>query len=187
MIDEFGNSHKSIELKKYTAKEMVWVNLAKQMYIRFSREQYAETGQWTDFREIRVGKSEQNCNAWTDGHSYICFNRKFLRSLRYESGADIGKFGAVLLHEYCHRSSNAETDTHGAEFYELYHELAVKENILGRFYNEALMKLPDILAKQNLKENHRVSRFVDKAKAIEAEGEKAKELASLKEMAEAVL
>lgn len=183
MIDEYGSNKKSVEVKKYTAKEKVWVDLAKIMYVRFGREEYEQTGRYSDIREIRIGKSEQKSQAWTDGHSYICLDRNFVRGLRYETGADIGKFGAVLLHEYCHRSSNAETDTHGAEFHELFHELAVDQNILGRFYNDALMKLPDILAKHNLKESRRVSRFVDKNNEILEEAEKAKKIAEVAEMA----
>ena len=49
------------------------------------------------------------------------------------------------------------------------------------------MKLPDILAKHNLKESHRVSRFVDKFNKIKAEGKKAQDIATINELAEAVL
>lgn len=186
MVEQFGSSHRAVEVGKYTSKEKVWVALAKLMSIHKSAYD-SESEKWGwHTRDIRVGKSDNNL-AWTDGHSYICLDKKFLAGLRYESGADIGKLGAVLLHEYCHTSENLETDTHGEAFYELYEKLAVNDNILGRFFNEALMKLPDLLAKNNLKESKRVSRFVDKVKNIKTEAKKASDISTLHEMAKAVL
>ena len=186
MIAEFGSTKKHVEVKKYSPKERVWISLAKLMYIRFNREEQEKTGKWNDIRDIRIGKSDQRALAWTDGNTYICFDRQFVRSLRYESGYDIGKFASVLLHEYCHRSSNLETDVHGEEFYELFHELAVEQGILGQFFNEVMLKLPDILEKENLKENKRVSRFVDKTKKTELEADKAEKLEEAAEIIRAI-
>lgn len=73
-------------------------------------------------RKLVVGLSDAAL-AWTDGATYIAFDRKFLA--KYE--LDVHGFvavGQVLLHELCHGEADTGTHTHTQEFYELYHDSA---------------------------------------------------------------
>ena len=79
---------------------------------------------WDD-REIRIGKSS-DANAWTDGHSYINIDRRFLKDLNLSWEADITRLFAVLVHELAHTDSTVGTDMHGEIFYETFHDLCLQ-------------------------------------------------------------
>lgn len=74
-----------------------------------------------DHRQVEVGASAV-ADGWTDGANYIVVERRMLALL------DTGIPGALqivnlLVHEYCHDTSDIGSHSHDFEFYELYHDL----------------------------------------------------------------
>jgi hypothetical protein len=84
-------------------------------------------------RAIMVGQAD-TAHAWTDGSTYVAFNRKFLK----ETGTDIAgwvEIGRVLLHELTHNDESSETHHHSPEFYENFHNSA---GGLAQFVSKAI-------------------------------------------------
>lgn len=73
-------------------------------------------------RRICIGFSD-SANAWTDGRTYICFNREWLDGLSWSWSRNTYKLFHVLCHELAHDENTCGTHTHGPEFYEKYYEI----------------------------------------------------------------
>lgn len=98
-------------------------------------------------------------NAWTDGASYVAFDRRYLK----DAGTDLGgwiKIGATLLHELCHDGPDSQTHVHSPEFYEKFHDHrgSIAEFVpkaMGRFVAN-LKKAGRRLRKQDLIQQDRL-------------------------------
>jgi hypothetical protein len=77
-----------------------------------------------DGRTVSIGISD-NASAWTDGYSYINIDRKYLKGIRFNWDCDIANLFALLTHELAHTSSTIDTDIHGEDFYESYHDICM--------------------------------------------------------------
>lgn len=75
-----------------------------------------------DNRKIRIGVSTVAA-AWTDGSSFIAFDRTMLKKLELDKVWDILKLFLIACHELSHCSNTAGTHYHGADFYEKYYEI----------------------------------------------------------------
>jgi hypothetical protein len=73
-------------------------------------------------RRIRIGVSS-GALAWTDGVSFINLDRQWLSSLSLDWHGDVAHMFHVMTHELAHDSDTSDTDIHGEDFYEYYHEL----------------------------------------------------------------
>jgi len=75
-------------------------------------------------RTLCLGVSD-TANGWTDGSTYIAFNRKFLK--RYTPTSMDGASGIITLafHELAHDEDDTGTHYHGTEFYKNYHDLTM--------------------------------------------------------------
>lgn len=72
-------------------------------------------------REMRIGLSD-SALAWTDGASFIAFDRKFLN----ESVKSLGGIGGLVgtcLHEFLHDEDDTSSHIHDGAFYERFHNL----------------------------------------------------------------
>ena len=90
-------------------------------------------------REIMAGVSDV-ANGWTNGVNVIWVNRKTL-TVRGAKGATMSHFTKLALlvaHEYCHCDDDAESNVHGPEFYESYHELVMRTDCVSDFVGSAL-------------------------------------------------
>lgn len=91
-------------------------------------------------RTIMLGDSD--ADGWTDGSSFICVTRDFIR----KTGSDLrawAAYGYLLAHEYCHSESTAGSHVHSPEFYRAYHDWTAN-NRFGDFTAACLVRLPVI-------------------------------------------
>jgi len=79
-----------------------------------------------DGRRISIGVSTVAL-AWTDGMSYITFDRNWLKKLNLTSKADILHLFSVGAHEMAHEENTAGTHIHGPEYYERFYEITHKK------------------------------------------------------------
>lgn len=73
-------------------------------------------------RNILAGDSDSE--AWTDGISFICLNRRLLK----KGAGGVERFlylTKLLSHEYLHGSGDCEQHTHGGSFYEAFHRASL--------------------------------------------------------------
>jgi hypothetical protein len=89
-----------------------------------------------DARVLRMGVSD-SASAWTDGHSHITLDRKFLKRLNLTVDSDIVQLFTVLVHELAHNDDTSNTDIHGEDFYESFHAICLK-NCWGNPLNNIL-------------------------------------------------
>ena len=107
-----------------------------------------------DGRSIRVGNSSV-ASAWTDGETYITFDRSFLKKIIFTSEAYLLSLFHVACHELAHNEKTTGTHYHGQDFYETYYELTGKVYHKNPFYY--------------------VTQFAKKMKSLRIEDKRAKE------------
>ena len=77
-------------------------------------------------RQIMIGKSTV-AKAWTDGCTYIVFDREYIKNLYLHSNYGLVDLFTTGCHELAHDDSTAGTHVHGPEFYEKYYEITKNE------------------------------------------------------------
>ena len=70
-----------------------------------------------DNRQILLGVSD-TAAAWTDGSTYICLDRIWLRNMSLTYGQHINRLLMTMAHEMAHDEDSRGTHIHGPEFYE---------------------------------------------------------------------
>lgn len=93
-------------------------------------------------RVINMGYSTV-ANAWTDGHSFITLNRDFINGLSLPSAYGVARLVMVLIHEMAHDCNTQGSHIHGLEFYETFHDLALKEYGISSMLPEFRQKMED--------------------------------------------
>jgi hypothetical protein len=73
-------------------------------------------------RVLCIGISD-TANGWTDGHSYIAFNRQYLKEHFPNSSYGAAAMMTLAFHEMAHDTDDTGSHFHGAEFYEAYHDM----------------------------------------------------------------
>ncbi len=104
-----SDSYTILPEKKYTATERRIINVLQ-----------TQGGGWRspwNGRRILLGVSN-TAAAWTDGSTYICLDRIWLKNKRVTSGGDINKILITMAHEMAHDEDTRGTHIHGPEFYE---------------------------------------------------------------------
>jgi hypothetical protein len=120
-------------------------------------------------RRLTVGQSD-SALAWTDGETYIAFDRKFLAACDIDL-AGWCKIATTLLHEYCHNEADSLTHVHSPEFYELYHNSSLEavpafvSCAFGRLENNLKMQQKRFNKKQ-LKVNDSMNRTKELATVL---------------------
>ncbi|OEC64302.1 hypothetical protein PVE_R2G0598 [Pseudomonas veronii 1YdBTEX2] len=112
---------------------------------RFNRQVANITlGRKAPVRKIVAGNSD--CfEAWTDGKTFIAFDRIQLSGMRWESGST--KLINLLVHEYSHVESSVGNHDHDLDFYQCFHEAVLHRNYGGivndlfKNYLDGLVKL----------------------------------------------
>lgn len=99
-----------------TEIEKVWLQLATGASDRLYEKRE------TKRRKVCLGLSDV-ADAWTDGETYIALGRNFLRRLSFDASGFV-ELGRMMLHELCHGDPDTGTHTHGAEFYQEFHDQA---------------------------------------------------------------
>ncbi len=73
-------------------------------------------------RTLCIGTCD-TANGWTDGSSYIVFNRAFLKDNNPGYDGGVAACVTLAIHELAHDSDDTGTHVHSAEFYRAYHDL----------------------------------------------------------------
>jgi len=105
-------------------------------------------GCWED-RQIKIGISDV-ADAWTDGASYIAFDRKWLDNISLTSVSGLLKLFTAGCHELAHDNNSAGTHVHGPEFYEKYYEITQKNHYHNPLYY--IHKFKDSMARAKANE-----------------------------------
>jgi len=112
---------------------------------------------WDD-RDIRIGVSSV-AEAWTDGHSFIALDRKWLFSRPLTHIFRLLPIFTVICHELAHDDNTSGTHIHGPDFYENYYEITMRygyKNPLNHVYTFAeklkRAKIEQKIAKEEQKE-----------------------------------
>jgi len=99
-----SESYETVPHNRYTATEKRIIDIIQ------------ERGCWGD-RQIRLGFSD-TASGWTDGSTYICIERNWLRSRSMTWGKHVAEIMMLLTHEMAHSENSCGTHIHGPEFYE---------------------------------------------------------------------
>lgn len=73
-------------------------------------------------RKILIGFSD-DASAWTDGSTYVCFDRNYLDELNWSWTKHTYRLFETLVHELSHDDNTAGTHSHGFEFLQRYFEI----------------------------------------------------------------
>lgn len=74
-------------------------------------------------RKLIMGQAVDTVQAWTDGASYVAFNREFLKTVEFNVEG-FAAVGHVMLHELAHDGPDHCNHDHDQAFYERYHDWA---------------------------------------------------------------
>jgi len=117
---------------EYNPTERLWLLL-----MQHGIERIRCTDRKAAYRRLQIGTSS-TAAGWTDGASYICVGRAFLKRQRCTM-ASYARVGRLLLHEMCHQSPDLEDHDHDQEFYEEFHDHA---DHIGNFVEAVMAYLP---------------------------------------------
>jgi hypothetical protein len=117
-------------------------------------------------RRLILGTSDL-AHGWTDGSTYIAVNREYLRRHDTGSVADWVQLATLLLHEYCHDTSDQQSHLHGPEFYETYHDASLA-SCLARAVDLAIERYPVELRRAKLKVKPKALKVADHLHAVSA-------------------
>jgi len=115
-----------------------------------------------DNRVICIGTSDTSL-AWTDGHSYICLAREYLRSMSFNNIWSVSHLVMTMFHELAHTDSTEDSHHHGMEFYRAFHNIVAGE---GRNYSPTYImgELPSRL--RNLQKEHYQEKVVQREEKL---------------------
>jgi hypothetical protein len=104
LTEGISDTYQNVPYKKYTATERRIINVLQNQDC------------WNG-RQLRLGYSD-TAAGWTDGSTYICIERNWLKRKSLTWGHDIAKIQMLLAHEMAHDEDSRGTHIHGPEFYE---------------------------------------------------------------------
>jgi hypothetical protein len=104
MSSGIKDSYETIPAKKYAPTERRIINVLQKQDC------------WAG-RQILLGYSD-TAIGWTNGSTYICIDRNWLKKRSVTWGEDIKKIQMLLCHEMAHDDDSRGTHIHGPEFYE---------------------------------------------------------------------
>ena len=120
-VKGINNNHTLIPPSNWRLEDRLWADFIEQIiYLR---------GNWRDRsknRKVVIGESDV-ASAWTDGCSYVAFNRRILPKFRRDKSTvdlcSVAHVADLLAHEYCHVNEGSESDhNHDEEFYKRFHD-----------------------------------------------------------------
>jgi len=148
-----------------------WTALERAVIRTIDIAQYPTIKELSDertIREIRLGRAS-TADAWTDGVTYIAFNRDFLARVGTMLPGWV-RIGQTLIHELVHDEPTSDTHSHSPDFYEMYHN---SRNALPKFVDYAISRFgyylegqKKRLSKAHLKERDRLAAQDGKVAAL---------------------
>lgn len=85
-------------------------------------------------RKIHIGNSLGSAEAWTDGRMFIALDREVVDVCIKRRSDGIMYLLLLILHEYMHTTGSVSENVHGADFYELFHEVVISPTLRGKKY-----------------------------------------------------
>lgn len=129
VASSINDRHEIIEDKSLTKMEKLVLRVINDSawYLARATEQ--------SIRAIRVCRSD-TVDGFTDGHSTIFIERKFLKLSGVQGGLFVSfdKIKELLIHEFCHDKNDSTGHGHPAEFYEAFHEASCSDRAAGFSY-----------------------------------------------------
>jgi hypothetical protein len=118
-----------LDTKELKPREKMWLRILNSMsttittHFNMARRTGDHNADWAARRRSRtVGIGVSPCAlAWTDGSTYVYFDRKYLEQHDFNLQG-LMEMAGTMLHEYCHDAPDSETHTHSQEFYEQFHD-----------------------------------------------------------------
>ncbi|TXI19944.1 MAG: ATP-binding protein [Roseateles sp.] len=97
---------------------------------------------WNDSRRMQVLLGESNtAEAWTDGESYIAFNKRIVERLRVEPLRTANRLFSLAEHEVAHQGDSVDCG-HDEAFYQRYHDISINmSEMRARYLHIFLSKL----------------------------------------------
>lgn len=144
LAQDLIDSHDILEQKQLSKKQKAF----KSALLTISNLLYHKLK--TKKRTVFLGESDV-ADAWTDGYSFIGINKNNLKIL------DSGPKGAVyiinlLVHEYCHDTSDLGSHEHNFEFYEKFHDFQFESpETMGRLVKSLITNYSSALRRYNLR------------------------------------
>lgn len=105
----FDTSHTIIPTNKLTKSEKRFLKVMQDMDI------------WNG-RTLAIGISD-TAEGWTDGNSYIAFERNYLKRRFPNSSWGAASMMTLAFHEMAHDVDDTGSHIHGTEFYQAYHDM----------------------------------------------------------------
>jgi len=134
LSDGFADTHTIVPDTKYTKYEKRLVKCLQGI-----------SDEYANGRHVLIGVSDTSA-AWTDGATYICFERSYLKSHLATNLDGAAKLIHTLCHEASHDIDTRTSHTHDEEFYRRFHELTYGE---GKYWSPLLFigRLPSDMRK----------------------------------------
>ena len=97
---------------------------------------------WNDPRRMQIMLGESNtAEAWTDGESYIAFDRKIVERLKVEPLRTANRLFSLAEHEVAHQGDSVDSG-HDEAFYQRYHDISISmSEMRARYLHIFLSKL----------------------------------------------
>jgi hypothetical protein len=154
---EFTSELTTIPPKKYTPTEAAALELLsmKSRYYLLSHEN-------PDLQNVaarRLLLGEGAAAGWTDGASFICINRTFLRECLTEGFKGWVKLADLVRHEYAHDDPTTDSHNHTPEFYRRYHDMHPQ---FADFVQECVSYWAMTLATTTRRTNKRATHLLDR-------------------------
>jgi len=126
IADKFDDSHIMVPETEWTPKEIAILHAIGSESWRVCRALDDSRGR--NNRKLVLGRSG-TASGWTDGYTFIAFDRKWLERHIAMGMGDCVSVSSLLLHEYCHDASDKGSHVHSPEFYQKFHDAAMQDTM----------------------------------------------------------
>ena len=140
--NEVDDAFLTIPKRDWRKAEAIWVQVIQDLQ--------ADMVEHDEKRNIIIGLSGGKAKAWTDGESYIAFDRdwltqfKFLKSHGRIDMNSLCSVAQVLAHELCHDTDSRE-NVHSPEFYKAFHDMQIYDRLFRKTVAFAIDRLYGVM------------------------------------------
>lgn len=119
MLKGINTEYTMLDDKQITKREKLIISAAASHLHRLGPKR---TDYKAAVRHLHVGIADI-ADAWTNGSSYICISRNFLRKVKGDREYTFMNLAFLLLHELLHDTTDTDSHIHTPEFYHNYHDM----------------------------------------------------------------
>lgn len=152
-----GGKFDLVEEKQMSKKEKLYLDVIELIntrvanLVRYHRyDSFSGKENMINERKVRIGVTDLGTASWTDGVSYLAFNKTFVADHMDKGLGGMLKIINYTIHEYLHTEQTSEAHVHSFEFYEQYHDLMnEKARDICQIQKEASQRLAYLFKKNN--------------------------------------